>query len=281
MLKLLFIVIILFHISNANQTCGISYYSNITKQEHFPWIAVLYSSVNKKSDGSDMFLCGSSIISKKFALTAAHCVQEKGSFYRRKFDEIYLLSNVHDLWNIEEANKILIVQIFVHFDYSAEVETYDADLSLLAFAAPLVFDEKVVSLCLLYENVSNESTGKIISYTDPEPGDPGYDNYEHDPYHNFPRIFSMPIRSECVKKQPRFREIASERTFCAGGLNYGPCLEVGSSGSSMVIKIDEKYFIRGIVSASFIDFTGCDNYTYSLFTDVPKFMNWIEEIILE
>lgn len=279
MLKLAIHLILLINLIKAEDICGISLNSSTTKQEYFPWIAVLFSNINQ-TNGSDKFLCGSSIISDKYSILAAHCIQEKKSVYKRKCDEIYLLTNVHDLKHIETAERILIENIFVHPDYSAISEPYDADLALLKFKNLLIFNANTIPVCLWHDNVIEQNNGKVISFTNPEPDEPGYDNYEHDPNHNYPRIFNMPIRSECTRTQPRFRLIATERTFCAGGLNSGQCFEIGNSGSSMAVKIDNKYYARGIVSASFIDFAGCDNYTFSLFTDIPKFKEWIEHTIL-
>lgn len=124
-------------------------------------------------------------------------------------------------------------------------------------------------------------SGTVISWTDPEEDDPGYWNYQHDPLHNYPRTFTMPIRSNtaCFMLQPRFKSISSERTFCGGGLNSGQCLEVGNSGASMAVKVAERFYLRGIVSASFIDIAGCDNITFTLLTDVLKYKHWIIDTI--
>jgi secreted trypsin-like serine protease len=276
------LLVLLFKLINAEELCGNSYNSNLTSQEHFPWIATLYSSVNKTSDGRDSFLCGSSIVSEKFSLTAGHCIQEKGSEYRRKFDQIYLIANLNDLKHQENSFKIFVAQIFLHPDWKAQSKNYDADIALLKFKSSLIFNANISPICLFNENknVNKITNGKVISFTEPEPGEPGYDNYEHDPNHNYPRIFNLPIRSGCqTKSQDRFREIESNRTFCAGGLNSGQCLEIGNSGSSMAVKIDNKYYARGIVSASFIDIAGCDNHTFTLFTDIPKFHEWIQQTI--
>jgi hypothetical protein len=81
--------------------------------------------------------------------------------------------------------------------------------------------------------------------------------------------------------QPRFKTISTDRTFCAGGLNSGQCLEVGNSGASMAVEIDAKFYFRGVVSASFIDIAGCDNITFTLFTDVMKHKSWITDNIKE
>lgn len=110
-----------------------------------------------------------------------------------------------------------------------------------------------------------------------EADDPGYWNHHHDLIHVYPTEFNLPIRSntECFLTQPRFKSISSQRTFCAGGLNSGQCLEVGNSGASLAIKVGESFYMKGIVSASFIDIAGCDNVTFTLFTDVLKFKSWM------
>lgn len=262
----------LFNLINGDEICGISEISPVTNQPHFPWIAIIKSSINKAIDGSDKFVCGSSIISKKYAITGAHCIHAKNTYYKRKANHIYLISNIYDLNNLQNTHKILIEEIKIHSDWDFLKDTFDADLALLKFKEEV----NIMPICLFYNSEIDYSFGEIISFTDPEEDEPGY--YTN---HNLPRSFKMPIRSECSETQKRFKTIESNRTYCAGGLNSGPCLEIGNSGSSMAINIEDKFYLRGIVSASFIDFDGCDNYTYSLFTDVLKFKDWITLNILE
>lgn len=271
------LILLLSNIIVAQEMCG--EYSDLSSQHYFPWIAVLKSTVNKTKEGKDKFICNSSIISQQFSILAAHCIHAKHSFYKRSHSEIYLLASIHDLKHAEQAQKILIKNIFLQNEWNHEIENYDGDLALLKFENNLMFNDNLMPICLWHNQTILESTGVVISFTDPEEDEPGYFNYEHDPNHNFAQRFIMPIRNECVESQPRFEAIASNRTFCAGGFNSGRCLEVGNSGSSIAVKIENKHYLRGIVSASFIDFAGCDNFTYSLFTDVLKFRDWIDQTI--
>jgi serine protease 7 len=262
-MQLLLFAFLLKFIYAENTSCGSSLISSASGEEYFPWIAII-NSVNE--NGKDKFICSSSIINQKFSLTASHCVES------RRINEIYLMTNVHDLKHTENSTKIAIEEIFIHPQWKLFAQSFDADLALLKFREILLFNENVSPICLWHENVQEQKSGKLISFTDPEENEPGY---ERDALSNFPKMYKMPIRSECIKAQPRFATIASNRTFCAGGLYSGPCLEVGNSGSALAVEINEKFYIRGIVSASFIDFAGCDNYTFSLFTDIPKFKDWI------
>ncbi|XP_049298153.1 uncharacterized protein LOC125771510 isoform X4 [Anopheles funestus] len=72
----------------------------------------------------------------------------------------------------------------------------------------------------------------------------------------------------------------TQEMFCAGGAE-GVSACNGDSGGGLFLEIDGKWFVRGIVS--FIPThrkTGlCDTSKYTVFTDVAKYMEWIEQYI--
>jgi secreted trypsin-like serine protease len=93
----------------------------------------------------------------------------------------------------------------------------------------------------------------------------------------FPKKVNVPIVSDgtCLRAHEAFVHITSDRTFCAGGRDgAGPCS--GDSGGALVLKSNKKWFIRGIVSASLRDGTGCDVNSYAIFTDIAQFVPWIK-----
>ncbi|XP_070507027.1 serine protease gd-like [Chironomus tepperi] len=241
----------------------------------------MYSKINKTKDGNFQHLCGSSIITSSFSITAAHCIQEKYSPYRRGSDDIFLIANVLDLKDLSSTINIDIQEVVTHSDWNPEVKKFDGDIALLKFKEPTIFDGNILPICLWNgsDEMQSIANGKIITFIALEEDDPGYYNYQHDLPNNYPKEYNMPIRNSCTETQKRFTSIATDNTFCAGGLNSGACLETGSSGSSMAVEYNQTYYLRGIVSASFIDFAGCDNYTYTLFTDVLKYQDWITNII--
>jgi secreted trypsin-like serine protease len=79
-------------------------------------------------------------------------------------------------------------------------------------------------------------------------------------------------QSQCFEDEDFLSDFSSNRTFCAGFVN----------GSKSVLKVDkgsgyflmdqstETFNLAGIVSELFSD-------TYSIFTNVGKFVGWIEE----
>jgi hypothetical protein len=56
----------------------------------------------------------------------------------------------------------------------------------------------------------------------------------------------------------------------------------GDSGGGIVYRINGNWKLIGIISASLYDpETFCDLENYALFTDVSKFIYWIDQIMLE
>lgn len=304
----IFAFIMSFQLASSHQvTCGEAQVVQISDEMRnasmirFPWAGALYSVVNKTATGDIKYICGSTIISKSFSVTgkqspllfismlnndikipAGHCIHDKQSDdYRRLASHIILYLGLYDMRQ-RNATTSEIDEIILHPNWDPHSESYDSDIALLKLRNAIIFSNLISPICLWPLKI-NEPNGIVLSWTQPEEGDPGYWNYEYNLLHNYPRHFNMPIRSntECLLKQPRFKDISSERTYCAGGLNSGPCLEVGNSGASMAVETNGKFYLRGIVSASFIDIAGCDNITFSLFTDVVKHKYWIIENIGE
>lgn len=82
---------------------------------------------------------------------------------------------------------------------------------------------------------------------------------------------------ECLLEQPHLAEMSSLRTFCAGNKkNSGVCK--GDSGGGLFVKIDEIFFLKGIVSTALVDFVNdfkCDIVNNAVYTDIHQFTDWI------
>jgi len=220
----------------------------------------------------------------KCRILAGHCMLDKKSTYKRAADDIVLYFGVYNLKQRNEAGvkEVNVAKVIVHEQWLPLDENYDADIAILKLAEKVTFTEKIKPICLWPANdAKGIETGTVISWTEPEPTDPGYYNSEQNDTFNYPKTYIMPIRSytRCTSAQRRFLEIASTRTFCGGGFDSGPCLEVGNSGASMAVEVEEKFYLRGIISASFIDIAGCDNYTFTLFTDVLRHKSWTIDLL--
>lgn len=100
--------------------------------------------------------------------------------------------------------------------------------------------------------------------------------------------------SYCYTSDYEFARISSLRTFCAAGMNAGPCsgdsgelksLKVifliisNFAGGGFFVKNVDSYILRGIVSNSMKNNEICDVSRYTIFTKVIDFTDWISEII--
>jgi secreted trypsin-like serine protease len=80
------------------------------------------------------------------------------------------------------------------------------------------------------------------------------------------------------------RELSSNQTFCAGFVGQGKtaCKSVNGGGFYQLDRSTKSHILAGIISGSPKDPSGgCNTNTYSLFTDVSKFVGWIQKKMKE
>lgn len=165
---------------------------------------------------------------------------------------------------------IPVIKIHVHNEWNNLDGKYDADIAMLELSWAVQFTDYIQPLCLWdSQSLPSATEGIVIGYGRSEDF-----TKEHE---NTPKKIELPIHNNefCYIKEPRLATISSLRTFCAGsGDGTGVC--VGDSGGALLIKVNNVYYFRGIVSASLINDGFCDVYNYAVFTNVLKFKDWIE-----
>jgi secreted trypsin-like serine protease len=185
-----------------------------------------------------------------------------------------IIFGVHDSENQYETGKQShrIESIFIHPDWKPEEESFDADIAIIKLKSSVQLTNFVQPICLWRSDMKlNFQSGVIAAYgsTDESRKVPAT-----------PKELEVPILSngDCFLKNPRLLNLSSSRTFCAGKADgRGPCF--GDGGSGLFIKYNEKFYLRGIISASLINSGSCDLSTYSIYTDFFKFHNWIDEVL--
>ncbi|XP_030379562.1 serine protease gd isoform X2 [Scaptodrosophila lebanonensis] len=127
-----------------------------------------------------------------------------------------------------------------------------------------------------------------------------------------PKVVEAPIVSneECFKANAHFRSLSSNRTFCAsillesklhiprgkGSSRSSACqrfensgLYTGISGAGLMIHKNQRWMLRGTVSAALPPVNGtdtankahqCNRHKYLIYTDVAKFIDWIMAFII-
>lgn len=234
----------------------------------FPWLVPIFIT----KDNGLKFICGGTLISDSIVLSAAHCVKSEESVNPK---DLILILGKHNLnsW-IEEGTEIVGSKaIITHPDFNHESINFDADLTLIALSRPVHFTEYIQPACLWNESLNqNDLVGMNGTIA-------GWGKTLSASVSKVPLKLEVPIVSEttCLRSDPAFQFMVSNRTFCAGKRNgQGACN--GDSGSGLMIQQDSRWYLRGVVSTSLLDHQtrSCDLSKYVVFTDVSKFYDWIK-----
>lgn len=236
----------------------------------WPWLVAVY--LNKVVGPT--FNCGGNLISAKTVVTAAHCFRTSERTYQAS--EVVLFLGRFNILNWMEAGvkAAQVEQIIIHSDYMVKDTSYDADIAVAIMRERVEFTEFIRPICLWEGSDSLNSVegqmGTVIGW-----GRDGTGNIVTPE----PKKINIPVVSEaeCLRSSDTYRYITSQRTFCAGGRDgRGPCN--GDSGGGMTFKVNNKWMLRGIVSAALADpiVNTCNLGEYIVFTDAAKFVNWIK-----
>ncbi|XP_070501904.1 uncharacterized protein [Chironomus tepperi] len=232
---------------------------------NFPWIAVL-------STASGEYICGGTLVSKQKVVTAGHCIQDKHAPKPTLAGEVIVQLGTYDLDRKIEVGRAshAVQSINVHPDWNTLTQAFDADIAVLVLDIEVTFSGFIQPICLV--QATSASTGVVVGYGVSEDGTKKHEN--------IPKILETPIHSneDCFLNNFLLAKLSSKRTFCGGtGTGIGVCR--GDSGNGLFVTDGTTYYLRGIVSSSLIGGPyGCDVDTYSVFTDVTKYIDWINKV---
>lgn len=185
----------------------------------WPWLVAFYRS----KGGNLEFICGGSLISSVYTLTAAHCVQDKGRPAAIQTQNALLFIGKHNLiqWNEEGFEKKGAKTFKIHPDWNPNDAKYDADLALIEMDSAVKYSKFIRPICLWNGPADVTQvvgqTGIVAGWGKNDAGDLNTD---------FPKKVNVPIVSDgqCLRTHEAFVHITSDRTFCAGGrAGEGPC----------------------------------------------------------
>ncbi|XP_070501605.1 serine protease gd-like [Chironomus tepperi] len=202
-------------------------------------------------------------------IVAAHCIQDKQAAKPTLAGEIVIQLGTYDLDKKVEIGRAFhaVQSVNIHPDWNTLTESFDADIAVLVLERETAFSELIQPICLVQD--TSAITGVVVGY--------GKSEDETKIHEKIPKILETPIHSneDCFLKNFYLSKISSKRTFCGGtGTGVGVCR--GDSGSGLFVTDGTTYYLRGIVSSSLIGGPyGCDVDTYSVFSDVTKYIDWI------
>lgn len=197
----------------------------------------------------------------------ANIIKDKRSFEALSNTEFKVLLGAHDLSNKNEKGRLFVDINEIHINnlWSTLSKSYNADIAVLILSQKVQFSAFIEPICLDF-SITSINDGVVVGY--------GNSKEEMRLNGNIPKKYSTPIITNemCNVKYPNLTKYSSSNTFCANA-----CFN--ENGQGLVVKHNGFYFLRGLVSVAFRrgDY-GCDANAYSIYTDVPKYLDWINEI---
>lgn len=181
------------------------------------------------------------------------------------------LSNPHEIGRCSMAPS----KIYLHDDWNPHTIGYDADIAVFEFDEDINFSRFVQPICLWADEIDpSVNEGFVAGW--------GQSEDKSKLSQPAPREVKVTIHSneDCFLQHFEFSRLSSKRTFCAGSTdNDGVCF--GDSGSGLMMKHENIFYLKGIVSSSFVDHGECDIKRNSVYTNVIKFRGWINQIMDE
>ncbi|XP_054089817.1 serine protease grass-like [Zeugodacus cucurbitae] len=245
----------------------------------YPFMALL-----KYNRVGHQFLCGGTLITSRFVLTAAHCIRP--DLFSVRLGEHDTSTEVdctnsksHCLPKTEEYE---IEQIFKHPNYLKPIDTHD--VALLKLKTEVITQVHIKPICLPISQLVYDHSNKIRQYTI---AGWGYTERQ-DKSSNVLQHAKIPhqARDVCQRAFSRFGVNITHDHICAGGENrIDTC--AGDSGGPLFalvpFKLINSYIIRrevqfGIVSLG-MENCGHRNVSAAAYANLMKYMPWVTEII--
>jgi len=189
-------------------------------------------------------------------------------------NDFTVLLGVHNVLKINETGTVSarVRAIHIHPDWNVNVNSYEADIAVIVLENEIQFNEFIHPICLALPQSAPAyaSNGTVV----------GFGRTETREYSKIPQKLDLPISNyhTCTRKSSRHRDLVGSRSFC-GGPAGGRGVCDGDSGSGLYVLHNEKFYLRGIVSASLMtNVNECNVDSYAMFTDAPKFYEWMKSI---
>ncbi|XP_020863899.1 neurotrypsin isoform X1 [Phascolarctos cinereus] len=231
----------------------------------WPWQAALRL---KLSHGDRRLLCGATLISSCWVLTAAHCFKRYGNNTR---NYIVRVGDYHTLVPEEFEEELEVQQIVIHRQYRPDSSDYD--IALVRLQGPeeqcATFNSHVLPACLPFRRERPQKTAPNCYITGW--GDTG-------------QAYSRTLQQAAIPLLPkrfceeRYQSRFTGRMLCAGSLqeqNHVDSCQGDSGGPLMCQRPGESWAVYGVTSWGY----GCGmKDSPGVYTKVSAFISWIKSV---
>ncbi|CAF1031738.1 unnamed protein product [Brachionus calyciflorus] len=251
------------------QTTGRIIHGDNSIPNQWPWHVAVFFKLGIKHN----FFCGGSILNQNHILTAAHCFDELPSFL-----ELYVGVGLFNLSDAKPNKNLFKVSKLIRHENYNKSNAFDNDIALLVLEKPIKYTNKISPICLPSNQDVKLVYNKVLHVA-------GWGSIHE-------KVTRESIPNSLMQLEIKIMNYFNE-TLCQGIDETKYCgydmsdkhsnLCVGDSGGALMHKIDQKWYVFGVVSFGNAEFSD-DNLTIlcqanqpTYFTIVPNYLDWIEK----
>lgn len=236
------------------------------KEGAFPWHVSIGDYTDKISPYS-AHICGGSVYSDRWIITAAHC------FENRNTSQLYITTGTNSL--IFSARRVKVNRVILHKDFVIHRESdggkwYDNDIALLELSEPLPLGERIKTVPLLTPDVEETfltpDTKFVVAGW-------GWTRENGAIERNLRYLDDIPLVARAICNQQLFYNgRITNNMICAGFASGGKDSCGGDSGGGLMVKASTATTLAGVVSWG----EGCARENkVGVYTRVANYVQWI------
>nr|XP_019545553.1 serine protease 7-like [Aedes albopictus] len=275
-----FVLILTFNINRTRQEnplqCGIPqiteteliHMGHSTTAGDWPWHAAVYH----RDGPAETCVCGGTLISEQYVLTAAHCTINPLSRYNLAIRKIFVRLGVYDLhnWNQQSLQQHNIHKIHLPINFTGL--DFRNDIAILELDTLARLNNYVQPACVSVADSLTGQHGTVI----------GWGVTEKDVISPTLKSAGMPVidNMDCLASNRNvFGATLDKSIFCAGYLN-GTNVCNGDSGGGIFFHVANAWYLGGIVSYTQKRHNKnlCQTKSYGAFTNVRLYLPWISSV---
>ncbi|XP_069545279.1 chymotrypsin-like elastase family member 2A [Brachyistius frenatus] len=223
----------------------------------WPWQVSLQSD----SSGRWRHVCGGTLISSDWVLSAAHCINDRYN-YQMELGKQSLKAN-------EEGSIARIAKVISHEDYNNLLSRND--IALIKLSSPVSFSDTIMPACLPDQGVilPHGAPCYVTGWGRLSSGGPPTDILQQ---------ALLPVVAHDICSQPDWWSVlATENMVCAGGDGITAGCNGDSGGPLNCQNDDGSWDVHGVVS--FGSGQGCNIFQKpTVFTQVSSYIDWINKV---
>ncbi|KAL4640002.1 urokinase-type plasminogen activator isoform X2 [Arapaima gigas] len=241
----------------------------VTTVESQPWMAAIF---RRSQSGGFAFLCGGSLISACWLLTAAHCFPQ-GPNMDAWWLTVFLGKDALNTTSQGKEQRFYVKEIIVHPNFDNSDGSYDHDIAILKISMNdgtcAKATNSVRTICLPpAHQMPHVGSSCVIA---------GYGKEHEGMWHNSQYLKEAKVNilpQDVCTSTAYYGKMVTGNMFCAGSPDWKKDACKGDSGGPLVCEVDGSWVLFGVISWG----EGCSReFRPGVYTRVSRYSQWIVE----